>query len=132
MVVVSVSGDYDTVRKDFIDQSMLMTHPPAPDVASQYFQMLRLSDSFARIFHDGASEIETLQIEGTIVLTEPLEVLFSRRADLKTSQHQSKYDLAKRARFEEALKGIKIQRIAARRVDRDSVPTSTEGAPSSM
>lgn len=75
--MVVVRRDYDTVREDLIDQSMLMAHPPAPDDASQHFQMLRLSDSFAGVFCQGTSEIEALQIEGTIVLTEPLEVLFS-------------------------------------------------------
>lgn len=77
MVMVAVGRDYDTVRKDLIDQSMLMAHPPAPDVASQHFQMLRHCDPFAGVFCQGTSEIETLQIEGTIVLTGPLEVLFS-------------------------------------------------------
>ena len=48
--MVAVGRDYDTVRKDLIDQSMLMVHPPAPDVASQHFQMLRHCDPFAGVF----------------------------------------------------------------------------------
>jgi integrase len=35
-------------------------------------------------------------------------------------------DLAKRLRFEEALRGLKTQKIASQRVDRDSIPTRTE------
>ena len=75
--MVAVSRNYDTVSKDLIDQSMLTVHAPAPDVAAKHFQKLRFSDSFAGIFCQGTGEIETLQIEGTIVLTEPLEIFFS-------------------------------------------------------
>ena len=88
--MVAVRGDYDSVRKDFIYQTMLMTHPPAPDIASQHFQVLRLPDFFTGIFRHGTGEIETLLIKSTIMLTKPLEVLFGGRADLNPMRHRRK------------------------------------------